>query len=239
MDSIIELMNAISEMYQAKTDNSQIYQSLGTNRERLIHKSDIFTPTNHKDRSYNMFDPTTKSNVTQPLSKRTLNGLTVGDHYLPKYSPAQEQFLRDKHPEYKNLVGSFSNYYQSSKKYFGNKTLILDERRFEILYSHFLQAKSMNPHLNSNKLWDLYTVSFDANWLGSEKGKSLTLSGYVSNIDILPMGKKYSELVGDVSISDYRIYSEIMDKSDNDYNNLINKHNYEQGLKHHKRVLGS
>ena len=95
MDSIIELMNAISEMYQAKTDNSQIYQSLGTNRERLIHKSDIFTPTNHKDRAYNMFDPTTKSNVTQPLSKRTLNGLTVGDQYLPKYSK-QGKNLKDK-----------------------------------------------------------------------------------------------------------------------------------------------
>jgi hypothetical protein len=53
----------------------------------------------------------------------------------------------------------------------------------------------------------------------------------VSNIDILPMGKKYSELVGDVSISDYKVYSEIMDKSDNDYNDLINKHNYEEGLR--------
>jgi hypothetical protein len=61
----------------------------------------------------------------------------------------------------------------------------------------------------------------------------------VSNIDILPMGKKYSELVGDVSISDYKIYSEIMDKSDNDYNDLVNKHNYEEGLRFHKKVLGS
>jgi hypothetical protein len=52
----------------------------------------------------------------------------------------------------------------------------------------------------------------------------------VSNIDILPMGKKYSELVGDVSISDYKVYSGIMDKSDNDYNDLINKCN-EEGLR--------
>jgi hypothetical protein len=56
----------------------------------------------------------------------------------------------------------------------------------------------------------------------------------VSNIDILPMGKKYSELVGDVSISDYRIYSEIMDKSDIDYNDLISKYNTEE---YNKRVL--
>jgi hypothetical protein len=61
----------------------------------------------------------------------------------------------------------------------------------------------------------------------------------VSNIDILPMGKKYSELVGDVSISDYKIYSEIMNKSDKDYNDLINKHNHEHGFKCDKRVLGS
>jgi hypothetical protein len=59
----------------------------------------------------------------------------------------------------------------------------------------------------------------------------------VSNIDILPMGKNYSELVGDVSISDYKIYSDIMDKSDKDYNDLINKCNYEEGLKSHKRAL--
>jgi hypothetical protein len=61
----------------------------------------------------------------------------------------------------------------------------------------------------------------------------------VSNIDILPMGKKYSELVGDVSISDYKVYSEIMDKSDNDYNDLINKHNYEEGLKYNQKVIRS
>jgi hypothetical protein len=59
----------------------------------------------------------------------------------------------------------------------------------------------------------------------------------VSNIEILPMGKNYSEKVGDVSISDYKIYSEIMDKSDKDYNDLINKYNYEEGLKYHKRAL--
>jgi hypothetical protein len=163
MDSIIELMNAISEMYQAKTDNSQVYQNLGTNRERLIHTSDIFTPTNHKDRAYNMFDPTTKSNVTQPFSKRTLNGSRVGGFYEPKYSPGQEQFLRTKHPEYRNLVGTFSDYYQSSKKYFGNKTLILDERKFDILFTNFQHAKSINPHLDLNKLWNLYTISYDAN----------------------------------------------------------------------------
>jgi hypothetical protein len=156
-------MDAISEMYARKAENNEIYQSLGTNRARPIQQSDIFTPGNHADRPYTMFDPTTKSNVTQSLSKRTLNGATVGRFYLPTYSPPQEQFLRDKHPEYRNLVGTFSNYYQSSKKYFGNKSLILDERRFELLYSNYLQAKSINPHLNSNKLWKLYIISFDNN----------------------------------------------------------------------------
>jgi hypothetical protein len=150
-----ELINAIFEMYARKVENGemndQIYQSLGNNRARLIQESDIFTPTNHADRAYTMFDPTTKSNVTQALSKRTLNGATIGDFYIPKYSPGQEQYLRTKHPEYRELVGSFSEYYQNSKKYFGNKTIILDERRFDLLYTNFLQAKSINPHLNLKK----------------------------------------------------------------------------------------
>jgi hypothetical protein len=157
-----ELINAIFEMYARKVENDEIYQSLGNNRERLIHKSDIFTPTNHADRAYTMFDPTTKSNVTQPFSRRTLNGLRIG-WYEPRYSPGQEQYLRDKHPEYRKLVGSFSDYYQSNKKYFGVKSLILDERRFDILHMNFQHAKSINPHLNLNKLWDLYTISFDNN----------------------------------------------------------------------------
>jgi hypothetical protein len=58
-------------------------------------------------------------------------------------------------------VGTFSDYYQSSKKYFGNKTLILDERKFDILFRNFQEAKSINPHLNISKLWDLYTISYD------------------------------------------------------------------------------
>jgi hypothetical protein len=165
LDSTIELINAISEMCAKKVENGQmnneIYQSLGNNRARLIRESDIFTPNNHANRPYTMFDPTTKSNVTQPFSKRTLNGLTVGEFYKPKYSPGQEQFLRTKHPEYRKLVGTFSDYYQSSKKYFGNKTLILDERKFDILFRNFQEAKSINPHLNISKLWDLYTISYD------------------------------------------------------------------------------
>jgi hypothetical protein len=162
LESTVELINAIFEMYAAKVENDQVYLSLGRSRERLIHESDIFTSTNHADRSYTMFDPTTKSNVVQPSSRRTLNGLTIGGYYTPKYSPGQEQFLRSKHPEYRKLVGSFSNYYQGNKKYFGNKSLILDERRFDILYINFNNAKSINPHLNLKKFWDLYNVSFDA-----------------------------------------------------------------------------
>jgi hypothetical protein len=165
LESTVELIKAIFEMYEVKAENDQIYHTLGRSRERLIHKSDIITPTNHADRSYTMFDPTTRSNVTQLKSSRTLKGLTIGGYYVPIYDPPQEQFLRTKHPEYRKLVGSFSNYYQNNKKYFGNKSLILDEKRFEFLYSNFQQAKSMNPHLNldSKKLWDLYNISFDAN----------------------------------------------------------------------------
>lgn len=236
LESTVELINAIFEMYARKVENDQVWFSLGRSRERLIYESDLFTPTNLADRGYTMFDPEIKSNVIQLKSYRTLNGSRIG-WYEPTYSPGQEQYLRNKHPEYRNLVGSFSDYYQNSKKYFGNKSLILDERRFDVLYSNFLQAKSINPHLDLKKFWDLYTISFDANWLGSEKGKPLTLSGFVSNIEILPMGKNYSERVGDVSISDYRIYSEIMNKSDIDYNDFINKYNYEEGLKQHKRAL--
>jgi hypothetical protein len=64
--------------------------------------------------------------------------------------------------------------------------------------------------------------------LGSEKGKSLTLTGFVSNIDTLPMGRSYSSLVGDVSVQEYQIYSEIFDKSDKDYYNYVNNYNRKQ-----------
>jgi hypothetical protein len=161
LDSTIELIKAISEMYEAKVENNEISQSLGNNKARLIQKSDIFTPNNHADRPYTMFDPTTKNNVIQLKSNKTLHGSRIG-WYEPRYTQSHTLFSRDKHPEYRNLAEIFSEYYKG-KKYFGNKSLILDEKRFDILYSNFQHAKSINPHLNINKLWDLYTISFDSN----------------------------------------------------------------------------
>lgn len=164
-ETIIELTKSITEMYENKAEWDKITHDFGRRETRLLYRSDIFAPTNHKDRGYTMFDLTTRSNVIQPLSSRTLNGLTIGGHYEPKFTLPQEQLLRSKHPEYRKLVYSFSNYYQNGKKYCGNKSIILDEKRFEILLSNYKHYETINPHLNldSKKLWDLYNISFDAN----------------------------------------------------------------------------
>jgi hypothetical protein len=145
---IIELTKSITEMYENKIEYDKVTYDFGRNKTRLVHRSDLFTPANHKDRGYTMYDLRTRSNVIQPSSRRTLNKATAGGYYLPKYSPPQEQFLRTKHPQYRELVASFSNYYQSGKDYCGNKSFILDEKKFEILYSNFKHAKSINPHMN-------------------------------------------------------------------------------------------
>lgn len=47
-------------------------------------------------------------------------------------------------------------------------------------------------------------------------------------MDILPMGKSYSTVVGDISVQEYQIYSEIFDKSDKDYYNYVNDYNSKQ-----------
>lgn len=39
------------------------------------------------------------------------------------------------------------------------------------------------------------------------------------------MGKSYSELVGDVSISEYKVYSQVFDQSDTDYYKYVNDYN--------------
>lgn len=196
-------------------------------QDRPEHTYD-FAPKNlEQSRGFSYFNPETQSNEVQATSTKYIakDKLTIGSHYIPSY----QKSIDSKHPNYKQLVDIFNKYYKV-RHYIGNRALILDENRYDYLLKNFIESKDANPDksLELSKLFQLFTVSFDIAWLGENTSKTYTCSGVIKNIEVISVGEKYAGLVGYINIEQYKVYSDILDKTDADYNNHINSFNASQ-----------
>lgn len=205
-------------------------------QDRPEHTYDFAPKFSEQSRGFTYFNPETNSNESLATSTKYVakDKLTIGSHYTPSF----QKSIDNKHPHYRQLVDVFNNYYKV-RHYIGNRALILDDNRFNYLLKNFIELREANPdkYLELNKLFQLYTVSFDVAWFGENSSKTYTCSGVIKNLEVISVGEKYAGLVGKINIEQYKVYCEILDKTDADYNNHINDYNESQDTL--KRAMGT
>lgn len=224
MENFQLLLESIVEMY-SNADCSVDWSQWVLNRPE--HTYDFSPKDLEQARGFSYFNIETQSNEVQPTSTKYFakDKLTIGSHYVPLY----HKNIDSSNPKYKELLDIFNRYYKV-RHFIGNRSLILDNTRFEYLLKNYMELKNANPdqYLELRKLFQLYTASFDTAWLGENTSKTYTCSGVIKNIEIVSMGEKYAGLVGNVTVDQYKVYSAILDKTDADYDNHVKNYNESQ-----------
>lgn len=152
---------------------------------------------------------------------------------------------------YSILRGIFNDYYDFRRKYIGHRAIILDHHRFTFLKHNYDLVKdamvtySNGFHLQSHsltlhKLFKAYVVSFDCHLLGNGNLRDWSFIDVVkktcvdyeavkannSTMGISPIGgHKFNSMIRDINLEEYKIISQILDRSDQDYSNFVRKTN--------------
>ena len=152
---------------------------------------------------------------------------------------------------YSILRGIFNDYYDFRRKFIGHRAIILDQHRFTLLkhnYDLVKDAMVTYPHnfhwqshtLTLHKVFKAYVASFDCHLLGNGTFRdwsfidvvkkicvnNATASANGSTVGISPVGgPKFNSLIKDINLEEYKIISQILDNTDQDYYKFVKKMN--------------
>lgn len=183
-------------------------------------------------------DPETGTDIVDIKTKRKRSGnIRKGIHYITKYDDPYIPDATDR-SKYDMLYYIFIKY-TKSRSHVGNIGEILDFNRVKFLWKNFDFVSSwylksygfslLDLGLTLDELYHVYTVTFDPAWLGHNKiisEKYLNVWYNAENTWTGPLfGPRFLNYVKGVSTFKCKIYCLILNKTDFDYNNLMNKIN--------------